>query len=90
LAGEDAVKAVGAKYLPRLDGQSDEEFAADVKRACYFNASARTCEAYLGLMFRRPPSVKLPSDGAGVERAMAQFQNDTDMLGTTLEGGVRD
>ena len=28
LAGEDAVKAAGAKYLPRLEGQSDEDYAA--------------------------------------------------------------
>ena len=26
LAGEDAVKAAGEKYLPRLDSQSDEEY----------------------------------------------------------------
>ena len=26
LAGEDAVKSAGEKYLPRLDSQSDEEF----------------------------------------------------------------
>lgn len=86
LAGEDAVKAGGEKYLPRLDCQTDQEFAAYVKRASYFNASARTSEAYLGLMFRRPPFVKLPDGGAGVGRAMAGFQNDADMLGTTLTG----
>ena len=104
LAGEDAVKAGGEKYLPRLDSQTDEEFSAYVKRASYFNASARTSEAYLGLMFRRPPFVKLPGNGdtspnplpgaervtrsaaSGLERAMAQFQNDADMLGTTLTG----
>jgi len=86
LAGEDAIKAGGEKYLARLDAQTDEEFSAYVKRASYFNASARTSEAYLGLMFRRPPFVKLPAEGAGVGRAMAQFQNDADMLGTTLTG----
>src|SRR5512136_366547 len=86
LAGEDAVKAGGEKYLPRLDSQTDQEFTAYVKRASYFNASARTSEAYLGLMFRRPPFVKLPADGAGVGRAMAVFENDADMLGTTLTG----
>jgi hypothetical protein len=26
LSGEDAVKAAGEKYLPRLDSQTDEEF----------------------------------------------------------------
>ena len=56
------------------------------KRASYFNASARTSEAYLGLMVRRPPFVKLPDAGAGVGRAMAGFQDDADMLGTTLTG----
>jgi len=67
-----------------IRAETDEEFAAYVQRASYFNASARTSKAYLGLMFRRPPFVKLPADGAGVGRAMAVFQNDADMLGTTL------
>jgi len=42
LAGEDAVKAGGEKYVPRLDSQTDEEFAAYVQRASFFNATART------------------------------------------------
>jgi len=29
LAGEDAVKAGGVRYLPLLDSQSDEEYAAN-------------------------------------------------------------
>src|SRR3974377_843939 len=86
LAGEDAVKAGGEKYLPRLDCQTDEEFAAYVRRASFLTASARPSEAFLGLMFRRPPFVKLPADGAGVGRAMAVFQNDADMLGTPVTG----
>jgi hypothetical protein len=53
LAGEDAVKAGGEKYLPRLDAQTDQEFGANVKRASYFNASARTSEVELGSLFRR-------------------------------------
>jgi hypothetical protein len=86
LAGEDEVKAGGERYLPRLDSQTDEEFAAYVKRAAFFNASARTSEAYLGLIFRRPPFVKLPGEGTGVGRALAEFRNDADMLGTSLTG----
>jgi hypothetical protein len=27
-AGEDAVKAAGVRYLPRLDSQTDDEYAA--------------------------------------------------------------
>ena len=92
LAGEDAVKAGGEKYLPRLDSQSSEEFANYVKRASFFNATARTAEAYLGLVFRRQPFLKIPevrgqrSEVSGIERAMADFANDVDMLGTTLAG----
>ena len=65
LAGEDAVKAGGEKYLARLDSQTDEEFAAYGQRASFFNATARTAEAYQGLIFRRPPFVKLPEASTG-------------------------
>ncbi len=56
---------------PRLDSQTDEEFAAYVKRASFFNATARTSEAYQGLIFRRPPFVKLPEGGSGLGKAIA-------------------
>lgn len=84
LAGEDAVKAAGEKYLPRLDSQTDDEFAAYRKRASFFNATARTAEGYVGLIFRRPPFVKVPEGSSGVGRALGGFVNDADMLGTTL------
>jgi hypothetical protein len=84
LAGEDAVKEAGVKYLPRLDSQTDLEYAAYRTRASFFNATARTAEGYVGLMFRRPPFVKVPEASAGVGRALAEFVNDADMLGTAL------
>ncbi len=84
LGGEDAVKGGGEKYVPRLDSQSDEEFAAYVQRASFFNATARTSEAYQGLIFRRPPFVKLPEGNSGLGLAMQEFANDADMLGTSL------
>jgi len=68
LAGEDAVKAAGIRYLPRLDSQSDSEYAAYKARASFFNATARTADGFVGLIFRREPSVKFPplsaSDGS--------------------------
>ncbi len=39
LAGEDAVKAAGERYLPRLDSQSDEEYGAYKVRASFFGAT---------------------------------------------------
>src|SRR5262249_59705385 len=81
------------KYLPRLDSQSDEEFQAYKKRAAFFNATARSAEGFIGLIFRRPPFVKIPDAGGaqvtGVGQALAGFVNDADMLGTALAGYAR-
>src|SRR5215470_14867153 len=61
IAGEDAVKAAGEKYLPRLDSQSEEEYAAYKARASFFAATARTLEEYLDIIFRRAPVLSLPN-----------------------------
>lgn len=49
LAGEDAVKAAGVKYLPKLDIQEDEDYDAYKERASFFNATARTLAGYVGI-----------------------------------------
>ena len=90
-AGEDAVKAAGTRYLPRLDSQSDDEYAAYKQRASFFNAMARTAEGLVGLIFRREPIFRLPNPAKvqsimplALERAMKQFVNDADLMGTRL------
>jgi hypothetical protein len=85
IAGEDAVKAAGERYLSRLDSQNDEEYGAYKSRAAFFNATARTAEGYVGLIFRRPPFFKMP-EGSALGRSLAEFKNDADMLGTPLLG----
>ena len=82
-AGEDAVKAAGEKYLPRLDYQDDKDYLAYKNRASFFNASARTADGFVGLIFRRDPTFKLPESG-GVADALTEFVEDADMLGTPL------
>lgn len=91
LAGEDAVKAAGTRYLPRLEAQTDEEYDAYKARACFFNATRRAADAFVGLVFRKAPFVRIPeaaSGGApsGIGLAMSGFANDADMLGTSLFG----
>jgi hypothetical protein len=85
IAGEDAVKAAGERYLPRLESQNDQEYGAYRERASFFNATARTAEGYVGLIFRRPPFFKMP-EGSALGLALAEFKNDADMLGTPLLG----
>jgi hypothetical protein len=84
IAGEDAVKTGGIKYLPRLDSQSDNEYLGYKSRACFFNATSRTCDGFLGLLFRRDPEVKLPDAHAGVGSALSLFTEDVDLMGTSL------
>ena len=83
-AGEDAVKATGEKYLPRLDCQDNTEYLAYKNRAAFFNASARTADGFVGLIFRREPTFKLPDTRNGITAALTEFVEDADMLGTSL------
>ena len=83
-AGEDAVKAAGESYLPRLDCQDDTEYRAYKNRASFFNASARTADGFVGLIFRREPAFKLPEANNGITDALNEFVDDADMLGTSL------
>jgi hypothetical protein len=64
LAGEDSIKAAGTRYLPRLDSQTDDEYASYVARAAFFNGSARTADGFSGMIFRRDPVVRLPDSGS--------------------------
>ena len=89
IAGEDAVKLGCEKYLPRLDSQSDDEYKAYKTRASFFNATSRTADGYVGLIFRRVPALKLPESlrtaTSGLANALSAFAEDADMLGTSLE-----
>lgn len=57
VAGSDAVKAAGTKYLPALKDQSADDYEAYKTRAKFFNATWRTIQALNGMLFRRPPVV---------------------------------
>jgi len=74
-AGEDAVKAAGVRYLPRLDSQTDEEYAAYKSRASFFNATGRTTDGFVGLIFRREPTFKLPYDRQETNDGKAESGN---------------
>ncbi len=76
LAGEDAVKVAGDRYLPRLDSQTDEEYAAYKARASFFGATARTVNEYLDLVFRKAPVLAV-----GASERLKAFAADCDLWG---------
>ncbi|AZR93919.1 hypothetical protein BBB39_09155 [Bordetella trematum] len=78
LQGQDAVHAAGTKYLPKLAGQDQEEYDAYKGRALFYGATARTEEAMIGMVFRKEPTVTLPS-------ALQPMIADADLAGTPVD-----
>jgi hypothetical protein len=60
VAGTDAVKAAGTRYLPSLKEQSTDDYEAYKTRANFFNATWKTVQALSGMLFRRPPVIEAP------------------------------
>lgn len=83
--GEDAIKAKGAVYLPRLSGDTDESYAAYKMRARFVNYTKRTLDGLHGLIFRRAPVVERPD----TPRLISILDN-IDKRGTALYQFVSD
>ncbi len=61
VAGEDAVKARGPRYLPILSEQEDSEYGAYKTRATFYSASGRTVDGLQGAIQRKPPKIEWPA-----------------------------
>jgi hypothetical protein len=66
LSGQDRIHEEGKKYLPRLSGQSNDEYNAYKGRALFYGATSRTHSSLVGMVFRKDPLVDLPPT---IERA---------------------
>ena len=64
--------------------QTDAEYAAYKARAFFFNATSRTADGFVVLIFRRAPFVRLPDVKTGVGLALQRFENDVDLSATNL------
>lgn len=77
VAGRDAVHASGELYLPKLPEQEQAEYNAYKLRASYFNATGRTLEGLVGMVFRKPPQVVAPA-------GLTDIVEDMDLQGTRI------
>lgn len=57
-AGEDAVKAAGMEYLPKLSEQSTDDYNAYKTRASFYGVLQRTIESFIGIIFKRLPEIE--------------------------------
>lgn len=55
VAGQRAIHEAAEAYLPRLVGETDTDYAARKARANFFNATSRTIEGLVGMLFRVEP-----------------------------------
>lgn len=77
--GEDAVKASGLIYLPKIDpGQSDAEYQAYKKRAPYYEAVARTVDGFVGAISRKPHQIQLPESISSMKAKATADQTTLD------------
>lgn len=58
--GSDAIKARGETYLPKLGGQTEDEYTAYKMRALWYGASGRTIQGLSGAVMRKDPVVEVP------------------------------
>jgi len=58
MIGDEAVKAGGETYLPRLDGYTDEMYERYLNNGVLFSAASRTLHNSTGLVFRKPIAVE--------------------------------
>lgn len=87
LAGEDKIHNSGQEYLPKLTGQTIEEYAAYVMRAPFYNATARTVDGLVGMIFRKAPTIVAP---VGMENIVNDMTLDNTGLDELAEQITRE
>lgn len=81
--GEDAVKAAGVQYLPRLSKQSSAEYEAYKGRALWYGATSRTVQGLSGAVMRKDPKLVVPD-------AMQAQLDDITLTGTPATTFIKD
>lgn len=74
--GQNAVHSAGKLYLPELKDQTTDDYNAYKLRASFFNASGRTLDGLVGMVFRKAPQI----EASGIDNILA----DIDLSGLTL------
>lgn len=78
-AGQEAIHAKTTVYLPKLSGQTADDYKAYRDRTPFYGATPRTIDGLSGMVFRKEPHVEVP-DG------FKPFLNDITLGGMDLNG----
>lgn len=75
MEGSYAVKSKTTTYLPKLDGQTTEEYDAYLGRTLFYGATSRTIQGLVGSIFRKP--MKLNNIPEKVQSALLEDVTNT-------------
>lgn len=84
VAGEGVVHEAGEEYVQRLSGQTDYEYKAYLKRTPFYNATARTIDGMVGMIFRKDPSIEVPDLLIPIIEDMTLTDSDIEEVGELL------
>ena len=77
MEGQEEIHEKGTKYLPRLSGQTDEEYFSYKQRTMLYNCMSRTVDGLTGMLFMKKEVVVTPA-------AMDSIIADVTMGGLSL------
>jgi hypothetical protein len=87
LEGEDAVKEMGVRYLPKPSGMTQNDYRAYKERACFFGVAERTQRQMTGMIMRKDPIFKVPDK---LKPMLLEFTNEGQDHLTTLDEIMRE
>lgn len=71
--GEDQIKSKGETYLPRLKGQSDDDYKAYKRRALFYSITSKSLAALVGMSLSAGMRISYPA-------AMVRYFEDSTMI----------
>lgn len=86
--GEIEIKRKREKYLPRLQGHDENQYAAYLQRAVYYNMVAKTLNTLYGTMFKRNPNVT--GLNPALKNSIKKFSKDGMSLHLTVKTAVKE
>lgn len=74
--GSDKVKRKGEKYLPKLSGQTNDEYKAYKRRALFFSVAGRSLSGLVGMATRRTAKVEASDE----MKSLMDMKNSTNKI----------
>ena len=83
VSGQDAIYIAGPLYLPYLSEEDPVEYQKRLKRTPFYNATWRTMASFVGMMFRKPPTLEAPDK-------LKKLLEDVTMSGVSFDNFAQD